>query len=86
MTLTLRGYRMVWGAAALVAFVVGVAFAPQAIGQEEAPPLPEDKIVVVKSKPDAPYHHWIRVTSMIEEAGGIITILREEEREVRIPG
>ncbi len=40
---------------------------------------PEDRIVVVKSKPEAPYHHWIRVTSMIEEAGGVITILREEE-------
>jgi biopolymer transport protein ExbD len=46
---------------------------------------PEDKIVIVKSKPETPYHHWIRVTAMIEEAGGTITIQREEEREVRIP-
>jgi len=45
---------------------------------------PEDKVVVVKSKPEVPYHHWITVTSMVEEAGGIITILREEEREVRV--
>ena len=47
---------------------------------------PEDRIVVVKSKPEVPYHHWIRVTEMIEEAGGVVTILREEEREVHIPG
>lgn len=46
---------------------------------------PEDKVVVVKSKPEVPYAHWIAVTAMIEEAGGIITILREEEREVQIP-
>jgi biopolymer transport protein ExbD len=46
---------------------------------------PEDKVVVVKSKPEVPYHHWIKYTTAIEEAGGIITILREEEQEVRIP-
>ena len=46
---------------------------------------PEDRIVVVKSRPEVPYHHWIDATSMIEEAGGIITIQREEEREVQIP-
>jgi biopolymer transport protein ExbD len=46
---------------------------------------PEDKVVVVKSKPEVPYHHWIKYTVLIEEAGGIITVLREEEQEVRIP-
>ena len=46
---------------------------------------PEDRVVIVKSRPDVPYHHWITATSLIEEAGGIITIQREEEREVRIP-
>jgi biopolymer transport protein ExbD len=46
---------------------------------------PEDRVVVVKSRPEVPYHHWIAVTSMVEEAGGIITIQREEEREVQIP-
>jgi len=45
----------------------------------------QDKVVVIKSKPDATYQHWITVTSMIEEAGGTITIQREEEREVMIP-
>ena len=47
-------------------------------------PRPEDRVVVVKSKPEVPYHHWIAATAMIEEAGGIITIQREEEREVQI--
>ena len=47
--------------------------------------LPEDKVVVVKSKPEVPYHHWIKYTTLIEEAGGIITVLREEEQELRIP-
>ena len=46
---------------------------------------PEDKVVVVKSKQEVPYHHWIKYTTLIEEAGGIITVLREEEQEVRIP-
>jgi biopolymer transport protein ExbD len=46
---------------------------------------PEDRVVVVKSRPEVPYHHWIAATAMIEEAGGIITIQREEEREVQIP-
>lgn len=45
----------------------------------------EDKVVVVKSESDVPYRHWIKYTTMIEEAGGIITVLREEEQEVRVP-
>jgi biopolymer transport protein ExbD len=48
-------------------------------------PRPEDKVVVLKSKPEAEYQQWIIVSSLIEEAGGIITIQREEEREVTIP-
>lgn len=48
-------------------------------------PRPEDRVVVVKSRPEVPYHHWITATSMVEEAGGIITIQREEEREISIP-
>lgn len=45
---------------------------------------PEDKIVVVKSKPDTPYHHWISVTTRIEEAGGIVTLQLEEEKTVTV--
>ncbi|MEK6235444.1 MAG: biopolymer transporter ExbD [Planctomycetales bacterium] len=44
----------------------------------------EDRVVIVKSKPDTTYFHWIAVTGMIEQAGGVITIQTEEEREVRI--
>lgn len=46
---------------------------------------PEDRVVVVQSKPDVPYNRWIDVTSMIEDAGGIITLQLEEEREVTLP-
>jgi biopolymer transport protein ExbD len=46
---------------------------------------PEDRVVVVKSKPETPYHHWIKYTTLIEEAGGMITVLREEEVEVSVP-
>jgi len=45
----------------------------------------EDKVVVVKSKPDTPYQHWITVTSLIEAAGGIITIQTEEVITQQIP-
>ena len=44
----------------------------------------EDRVVVVKSKADTPYYHW--VTVMIESAGGIITIQTEEEQQVVVPG
>ena len=40
----------------------------------------EDKVVIVKSKTDTPYHHWIKFTEFIEKAGGIITIQTEEEQ------
>ena len=46
---------------------------------------PEDRIVVVKSGKDVPYHHWIAITGAIEEAGGIITLQLEEERSVQVP-
>jgi biopolymer transport protein ExbD len=46
---------------------------------------PSDKVVVVKSEPDTPYSHWIHVTSVIEDAGGIVTLQLEEEREVQVP-
>ncbi|HAD58175.1 MAG TPA: biopolymer transporter ExbD [Planctomycetaceae bacterium] len=46
---------------------------------------PEDRIVVVKSDKDTPYHHWIHITSVIEDAGGVVTLQLEEEREVQVP-
>jgi biopolymer transport protein ExbD len=46
---------------------------------------PEDKVVVVKSDSDTPYAQWIFVTSIIDDAGGTVTLKLEEEREVIIP-
>jgi biopolymer transport protein ExbD len=43
-------------------------------------PRPEDRVVVVKSATDTPYQHWISITSQIQDAGGSITIQREEQR------
>jgi biopolymer transport protein ExbD len=45
---------------------------------------PEDKVVVVKTKPDVPYEHWIGVTSLVQDLGGSITIQREEEQTVTV--
>jgi biopolymer transport protein ExbD len=46
----------------------------------------EDRVVIVKSKADTPYYHWVVVTEMIESAGGIVTIQTEEEQQVIVPG
>lgn len=48
--------------------------------------LPEQRVVVVKSRKDVPYRHWIAVTSRIQQAGGIITLQLEEEQRITIPG
>ncbi len=45
---------------------------------------PQDKIVIVKSKTDTPYHHWIDVTTEIEQSGGQITIQREEQQTIQV--
>lgn len=45
----------------------------------------KDRIVVVNSADDTLYSHWIYVTGIIEQAGGIITIQTEEERTVSVP-
>jgi len=45
-----------------------------------------DRVVVVKSEPETPYSHWITVTELIEQAGGVVTIQREEEQQITIPG
>src|SRR5688500_4025274 len=38
---------------------------------------PEDRIVIVKSSKDTSYAHWVNVTGLIEQAGGIITLQME---------
>lgn len=45
---------------------------------------PEDRVVVVKVADDAPYRQWIQATGEIEQAGGVITLQLEEEREVGV--
>jgi biopolymer transport protein ExbD len=45
---------------------------------------PEDRVVVVKSKPDVAYEHWIAVTTLVQDLGASITIQREEERTVTV--
>jgi biopolymer transport protein ExbD len=47
-------------------------------------PRPEDRVVVIKTRPDTPYENWIKVTSTVQDAGGSITIQREEERTVTV--
>ena len=42
----------------------------------------EDKIVAVKSRKEVPYSHWMQVTGIIEDAGGVITLQIEEEQTV----
>jgi biopolymer transport protein ExbD len=42
----------------------------------------EDRIVIVKSSQDTPYHHWILITGLIEQAGGVVTLQVEEEHTV----
>jgi biopolymer transport protein ExbD len=51
------------------------------VGKKKA----EDRVVVVKSKPDTAYNHWIKMSSIIEDAGGIITLQIQEEEEITIP-
>ena len=46
---------------------------------------PDEKVVIVKSSKDTPYFRWISTTSLIEDAGGIVTLQLEEEREVQVP-
>lgn len=45
---------------------------------------PEDRVVVVKSKPDVPYDHWIAATAVVQDLGANITIQREEERTISV--
>jgi biopolymer transport protein ExbD len=47
---------------------------------------PEERIVVVKTEApkDTPYQHWIRVTTMIEQAGGVVALQVEEGREIPV--
>jgi biopolymer transport protein ExbD len=45
----------------------------------------EERMVVVKSTKDTPYQRWIRTTSAIEAAGGVVALQMEDSREVIVP-
>lgn len=44
----------------------------------------EDKIVAVKSRKEVPYSHWMDITGIIENAGGVITLQLEETQTVNV--
>ncbi len=43
-----------------------------------------ERVVVLKSQADVPYQHWIAMTEIIERAGGLVTLLIEEEQTIQI--
>jgi biopolymer transport protein ExbD/biopolymer transport protein TolR len=43
-----------------------------------------ERVVVLKSQADVPYQHWIAMTEIIELAGGIVTLLIEEEQTIQL--
>ncbi len=43
-----------------------------------------DKVVAVKSRKEVPYSHWMNITGLIEDAGGVITLQMEEEQTVKV--
>ncbi len=44
----------------------------------------EDKIVAVKSRKEVAYSHWMDITGIIEDAGGVITLQLEETQTVKV--
>jgi biopolymer transport protein ExbD len=46
--------------------------------------LEADRVVIVKSSEETGYQHWIDVTTLIEDAGGIITLQLEREERVLV--
>lgn len=44
----------------------------------------EERIVIVRSDPESSYSKWIRVTALVERAGGIVRVQLEEVRKVEV--
>jgi len=44
----------------------------------------EDRIVTVKSAPNTPYPLWIKISQVIEQAGGILTLELESDRIINV--
>lgn len=45
---------------------------------------PDQRIVVLRSDKDAPYYRWIQAATVIERAGGVVTLQMEESQEVMV--
>ena len=43
-----------------------------------------DRIVTVKSAPNTPYPLWIKISQVIEQAGGILTLELESDRVINV--
>ena len=41
-------------------------------------------ISCVSSDADTPYSQWIRITGLIEQAGGVITLQLEDEKRIEV--
>ena len=44
----------------------------------------EDKIVAVKSRKEVAYSHWMDITGIIEDAGGVITLQLGDTEPVKV--
>ena len=44
----------------------------------------EDRVVLVRSARDTPYEFWIKITTLVEDAGGITTLQMEDEQQVQV--
>lgn len=44
----------------------------------------EDRIVTVKSAPNTPYPLWIKISQIIEQAGGILTLELASDRVISV--
>ena len=44
----------------------------------------EDRIVTVKSASNTPYPLWIKISQVIEQAGGILTLELESDRVINV--
>ena len=43
-----------------------------------------DRVVVLKSAPNTPYPTWIRVSQVIEQAGGVLTLELESNKTITV--
>lgn len=59
-------------------------FARRIAGELKQKSREADRIVVVKSSPDTPYPTWVKVSQVINQAGGILTLELESRQTVNV--